>query len=706
MEKLAPFSMSIIETEEYVKRKECMPVTAYAMYEPSTERFHPDGLFSEVIFGQLGSSQRFIRRAYIDLHTKLITPHLFKQIMELKSYYRDILAGKQYAYFDPELKDLMRTTSDDPRGDTGYQFFVSNYPKIDFKETTSNKRSTKIKLLKKYKDRIFTTKYLVLPAAVRDVKIKDGRAESEAINKLYLGLMSLASAIPAEDGDDPVFDTIRYQMQCKIQEIYVYITTILNGKTGFNQTKYAARTIAYGSRNVITTPQMVRVDSPLSPNMMQPDDIEVPTFQALKVYAPLAIHYLNVNFFSQIFSNPNEANIPLINSKTLQLEYHRVSDSELHKYTTNEGLNDVINDLRDVHLHKKPVAFELHRSEQVEPGTEFYAMLVYDNGDKIYWIRDLESFINGYSKTSRYRDDNEKLRVVEPYNTHDYVIEGTGSLYAYGMDIVPEDVDVIFNIPQYHEFIKLAESKGIEPDELGEYEMVVDGIEIHTKNCCYGVVNESAWEQLISNDVVTIGRHQYIKPEVLAARYRAMAGRPDRLKDKRKLEFFEDIIFDPDKVRPLTWLELGYTIACVCNVGKHMLSTRYPVTNLYNMVPYHGHIMSTIPSRIATIVVNPDAYEMNGRGLLLSEYPVIGAATKQSLSVHPITLAKYQGDHDGDALSLIALMSDEANKELEDYLQSSSSILDSAGNLRCGLDGSGGAVINMSLFFCTYHSLE
>ena len=84
MEKLAPLSMSIIDTEEYVRRKDCMPVTSYAMYEPSTERFHPDGLYSEVIFGQLGSSQRFIRRAFIDLHTKVITPHLYKQIIELK----------------------------------------------------------------------------------------------------------------------------------------------------------------------------------------------------------------------------------------------------------------------------------------------------------------------------------------------------------------------------------------------------------------------------------------------------------------------------------------------------------------------------------------------------------------------------------------------------------------------------------------------
>lgn len=698
--------MSIIDTEEYVRRKDCMPVTSYAMYEPSTERFHPDGLYSEVIFGQLGSSQRFIKRAFIDLHTKVITPHLYKQIIELKSYYKDILAGKQYAYYDKDLKDLVRTTREDPNGDTGYQFFVENFPKIEFKYTDSRKRATKIKLLNKYKDRVFTTKYIVIPAALRDVKIKDGRAESEAINKLYLSLLSLSSAIPPEDGDDPVFDSIRYQIQCKIQEIYVYITTILNGKNGFNQKKYAAREVVYGSRNVITTPQMVRVASPDSPNMMQPDDIEVPTFQALKAYQPVAIHVMNKMFFNVIFQSSTESNIPMINSKTLKLEYHRVSDSDLRKYTTSEGLNKVINDLRDVHIHHRPITFELHRDEKYEEGTEFYPYVVYDTGDEVYIVKDVDAFKTGYAKSSRYRDNNDKLKIMDQFDPRDYVLEGTSALYAYGMDIVPEDIDVVFSPQQYHDFVELAKSKGVKPDELNEYELTIDGIDIHTKNSCYGIVNEETWERFINEDVTTIGVHQYPKPEVLADRYRSMVGRPDRLKDTRKLKFFDSIIFDPSKIRPMTWLELGYITAYRANQGRHMLSTRYPVTNLYNLVPYHGHIMSTTPGRIVRLKYNPDAMDMNDYGVTLPEYPVYGGQSVQSMSVHPITLAKYEGDHDGDALSLIGIMSDDANRELEEYLQSNKSIIDINGKLRCGLDASGGAIINLSLFFCTYNSLE
>ena len=329
MEKLKPFNVSIIDPDEYIQRKECLPITSYAMYESSTERFDPDGLYSEVIFGQLGSKERFIRRGYIDLHTKLITPHLYKQIVTLKSYYKEVLAGKQYAYYDKDLKDLVRTTKDDPNGDTGYQFFCSVYPKLKFSETDSTKRSTKIELLDKYADRIFMSKYIVIPAAIRDVKIKDGRPESEAINKLYLGLLSLSSAIPPEAGEDVVYDSIRYQMQLKVQQIYEYILNILNGKTGFNQAKYARRYIVYGSRNVITAPQMIRVQSPTSPNMMKADELEIPTFQALKALTPVAINRL-LTFFTIRFSGTSV--IPVINSKTLNIEMRKIDENEIKKY--------------------------------------------------------------------------------------------------------------------------------------------------------------------------------------------------------------------------------------------------------------------------------------------------------------------------------------------------------------------------------------
>lgn len=57
-------------------------------------------------------------------------------------------------------------------------------------------------------------------------------------------------------------------------------------------------------------------------------------------------------------------------------------------------------------------------------------------------------------------------------------------------------------------------------------------------------------------------------------------------------------------------------------------------------------------------------------------------------------------------MSLLAIMSEDANKELADYINSTKSIIDVSGNLVNGINTAGGAVVNTSLFFCTYGSLE
>ena len=204
MAKLAPFNITMINPDEYIERKQCLPVTSHAVYESSTERFHPDGLYSEVIFGQLGSRERLIRRGFMYLRTTLVSPHLYRQIMTLKGFYQDIASGKQYAYFDPTTKDFVRTIRDDPNSDTGYQFFISHLLEINFARTESAQRNDKIELINKYKDRLFITKFIILPAALRDVRIHNGRPESEKINKLYLNLLSLTKSLPDNGTDDPI----------------------------------------------------------------------------------------------------------------------------------------------------------------------------------------------------------------------------------------------------------------------------------------------------------------------------------------------------------------------------------------------------------------------------------------------------------------------------------------------------------------------
>lgn len=644
MTKLAPFNITIIDPDEYIQRKQCLPVSSHSMYESSTDRFHPDGLYSEVIFGQLGSRERLIRRGFMYLRTTLISPHLYRQLITLKGFYRDILAGKQYAYFDKETKDFIRTSRDDPNAGTGYAFFLEHLDKLQFKPSASAQRNDKITLIDKYRDRLRITKFIILPAALRDVRIKDGRAESEKINKLYLNLLSLTKSLP-EDASDPIFDPIRFQMQNKIQEIYEYIRDLIDDKHGFAQGKYAARDIVYGSRNVITSPLLTRTTAPDAPNTFSIDEVLIPLFEGLKSLVPIIVNVMTTRLLATVFDRQSSV-AALINPKTLRLEQVEVDSKSQTRYTTADGINDIINDFRDNAIHFQPVTAKLAQPVTIdgETITEYYVRLVYDTGGTILFVRDVDEFRQMYAKTYRYRDNNPYVHILENYPPEQYVIEGTGALYACGMEIEPQDIDVIMHPNMYSQFELLAKERRIEPDEFGDYEIMFGDIELHIKNNCYKVKTEADWEKFKQEQVIQIGEHFYIKPEVLAARYRAMAGKSERvLKDRRKLEFFNEIIFDPSKLRPMTYMELMYIACHIAMKGKHYTVTRHPVLNLFNIYPVKGHLVSTEPSRVVKVIINTNPLIQ----ATLDSYPIIGATSKQSLAVHPATLGHLDGDHDG-----------------------------------------------------------
>lgn len=703
MSTLAPFNIKLINPDEYIERKGCLPVTVHAMFESSTERFHPDGLFSEVIFGQMGSKDRFVRRGYIDLHTQIITPHLYVQLITLKSYYKDILAGKQYAYFDKELHDLVRTTRDDPHGDTGFSFFIQNLPNIKFTKSESPLRNDKISIMEKFKSYLLVSRYLILPAAVRDVKMKDGRPESEAINKLYLAVLSLSQAIPAGSGNDPIFDSIRYQLQNKVLEVYDYIRNIMEGKHGFSQGKYAQRDIVYGTRNVITGAPISRTPSPTSASTFKVDEIELPLFQGMKNIVPKMVHILSSVFMLHIF-DAQSGRITAVNPKTLVTEYVDVDQEDLKLFTTNAGIEKLINNFRNIENNFDPISIKLKTPVKIDGEliTHYYLFMVYDTGDRISTFRDLSVFAQMYSKISRYRDDNPYVHVLNEYNKNDFVIVGSSAYRAVGMKITPEDLDVVLSIPMYNEFVAKAKEDGLPPDDVGEYEFSFGDVVVHTKNKWYKIETEEAWNDFYTNNSILIGEHRYASPALLAKE--AAATPPDqiRMKDKRKLEYLKEIVYDPACVRPMTWIEMFYMSCYSANIGVHYTGTRYPVVNLQGISVYKGHIMSTEPSRqVTTFTINGEPER------LLPDYPKLGCTVKSSASLHPAVLGRYDADHDGDTISTIALLSDEANKEIENYLNDVSSVIDNTGNIIYGLSGGGkDVIVKFALFFCTYHQLS
>lgn len=686
----APFNITILEPNEYIQRKNILPVSAISIFEPSTSRFHPDGFFSEAIFGQVGSNERLVRRGYLDLRTKVISPHLYKQLMSLKGFYKDIISGKEYAVFDEELSDLVKTTRDDPDGETGYSFFLSCLPKIKFKETDSTKRTDKINLIKKYFDKLFIDKLIILPAGVRDVKLTDGKATSEEINKIYFGLWSLVQALPEQYSDDPIFDSIRYQVQNKVQQVYEYICNILDDKGGFSQSKYGARAVVYGNRNVITAAIVSRVGSSESPNHFSADEVMIPLFQAMKAATPLVVNRLNI-LFDSIFGNQTQT-VPLINSRTLQLEYVELDLATIKQFATSEGLTELINGFRNIEIHRQPMSIVVKRNGVEEL---FYLFLTYENNDELYMFRSKDDFAEFYTNRANYSIENvPNLENIAEYDKNKVVIFGSTALRVFGMEHYNKDMDILVSDDVFQQIKK---DSNFTRQENGVYRRNDNGIDVYNE-VLFGSDSPFVSFEKIKKMTMKIGDYNFLSPEVLLNNYRES----NRPKDINKIRFLESIVLDVTKIRPMTNVEIFYLATQSALKGKYATCTRHPVLNLEGISPFKIHLVSTDPSRVMRLKRLQDKYISDEE--ILPEYPNLDFPTKTSLSMHPSTLGKFGGDHDGDVLGLNILMSDEATEEMRNYMESPISMVDANGKLVYGLSSAKNP--KFQFFATTYHSLE
>jgi len=318
------------------------PIETLEIYDGVSKNFHPKGLFSTEIFGRVGDPRREAVFSYINLNVEVYHPFIYKTIIKLKALYGDIMSGKAYAIFDPKLKDFVR--SNQVEGQTGYNFFFSNFNKIELLRNKSIKRDYYVELIDKYKGRYAIDKLLVLPAGLRDLEVDStNRVSENEINKPYrkvLGYSNLIQGINTELNMDYI-DNIRYNMQVTILEIYTTIKNMLEGKRGMIQDKWASRKIFNSTRNVITgyVSNATNLDDPRT---ITTNHTVVGLYQCLKCISPLSLKLIRDEYLSDIFTGSNSS-YTLINKDTLQRE-HINSDPRIYdEWMTSTGIEKKLN---------------------------------------------------------------------------------------------------------------------------------------------------------------------------------------------------------------------------------------------------------------------------------------------------------------------------------------------------------------------------
>jgi hypothetical protein len=381
----APFNVEILDVNAFIQQYNLQRIASLSIHEPSSSNFAQDGLFSETIFGELGSTDRLVTFGYIKLNTSILQPVIYKNLIKLAALYEEILSGNAYAIFDQDAQDFVRCAhpENDAEAGTGYTFFMTHFNLLKFKRNASRTRSDRIDIMERYHDLIFCNNLLVLPAGLRDLEEDQGSLTTDDINKLYQTLLSYSFAIPPT-ATSPLYDGIRIAMQRKAVEIYNYIENVLVGKRGFIQGTWGHRRIALGTRNVITAASYATM-TPNDPQTIQPDETKMGLFQSMKAMQPLVVHYVRNVFFDPIFGQ-NTNMVALIDPETLQLAYRELSNQELNKFDSTAAIEGWISRFRNIDIRYNPVTVT------AMDGKTYNLLMVYDQGDELSLFRGISDF--------------------------------------------------------------------------------------------------------------------------------------------------------------------------------------------------------------------------------------------------------------------------------------------------------------------------
>lgn len=437
---IAPLNLKLLNLRSKRDVLRMLPrITSQDIYETANStNFHSEGLFSTEFFGRVGDPRRDTQFAWIDLRATILHPATFDRVVQVKGLYGEIMAGKAYAVWDDKTKEFV--ASDELEGDTGYHFFISHWKDIVFpkSEESVNKtpgeqdlttlRNQRIAAIDRYRDVALIDTIPVLPAGLRDIEIDDvGRVNEGELNPMYRSVLRIVNTISdSYDKNNAALDNARMVLQLEVNAIHQYWLDLLFGKTGYLQSKWASRKIVNGTRNVISAMNAIVHDLDDDESVGSNDTI-VGLWQVSRGCLPITRPAIRRFLVDDVFSSA-DGMIQLIDKKTLKLVTVQPTPKAFDAWTTNTGLEKLINSQSVFELRSRPILVD-----------DYYLALVYrprrSNVFKVF--RDITTLPEGFSKEDVYPITLMELIYLCNYQHWNkvkvfitrYPITGEGSIY-------------------------------------------------------------------------------------------------------------------------------------------------------------------------------------------------------------------------------------------------------------------------------------
>lgn len=384
---MLPFNIAplILNAESAGSLKGLHQIKVLDIFEPSSQQFHPQGLFSIEAFGKVGDERRNRLYAYIDLGVEILHPLIYKKLCDVRELYGKIMAGASYAVFNKQTKDFDESNAVDGR--TGYSFFMEHFQELKPEERDSTSRSFAIRFLNKYRKNPFLRYLIVMPAGLRDFTVKpNGMREEDEINTIYRQALSIGNIAinSAKAADKTHLDGTRFRLQQVVLSLYQYIVNLLEGDSKLIQGNWTARNVFSSSRNVITS-SITNSKKLFDELTVGPTDVMVGLYQHVRSVTPLFIKLLR-DFSEKVFTGPN-APARLVNRKTLKSEMVQIDPVYYDDWVTKEGIESILNQFET----------ESFRSEEIILDGYYFGLL-YRDGTSFKFFQDIDELPEGYDR--------------------------------------------------------------------------------------------------------------------------------------------------------------------------------------------------------------------------------------------------------------------------------------------------------------------
>lgn len=140
-------------------------------------------------------------------------------------------------------------------------------------------------------------------------------------------------------------------------------------------------------------------------------------------------------------------------------------------------------------------------------------------------------------------------------------------------------------------------------------------------------------------------------------------------------KFFTD---GKDDVRPMTWTDLLYIASCDIVKDKHVMITRYPLLDEFGIFISKIRVLST--TKTVDVVYGNTHYTYYPYIELNLPKEKIGTKFIESICFSNSVLPGLDGDYDGDQITARITFTQEANEELERYINSPAYYLNASGD--------------------------